>query len=162
MCEQAAEATRVVNEAREALKGVLVIDYVPADYHEDFPKRCMGGWGTSGVNVTPDGQVLPCHAAESIDVLSFDNVQDKPLRDIWISGEAFQAFRGTDWMEEPCRSCERREVDWGGCRCQAFHFTGNAAAIDPACSLSPLHEELRAIAQKDAASEEAAFSYRQF
>ena len=152
----------IVQEARVRLEGQLAIDYVVPDYYARYPKPCMGGWARTGLNVTPSGKVLPCHAAESIDVLTFDNVKDKSLREIWISGEAFQAFRGTDWMEEPCKSCDRRELDWGGCRCQAFHFTGNANAVDPACSLSPMHEELRAIAEKDAASEEAAFSYRQF
>ncbi|MEM7425108.1 MAG: pyrroloquinoline quinone biosynthesis protein PqqE [Pseudomonadota bacterium] len=160
--EQLDQATDIVTRAREQLEGRLVIDYVVPDYYARYPKPCMGGWARTGLNVTPSGKVLPCHAAESITVLTFDNVKDKPLRDIWVSGEAFQAFRGTDWMEEPCRSCERRELDWGGCRCQAFHFTGSATAIDPACSLSPLHEVLRSIAEKDAASEEAAFSYRQF
>mgnify|MGYP000675131457 CR=1 FL=1 len=108
--EQAAEATRIVGEARAALKGTLVIDYVPADYHGDYPKRCMGGWGTTGLNVAPDGQVLPCHAAQTIPQLTFENVQDRPLGEIWRESAAFNAYRGTDWMQEPCTSCERKEA----------------------------------------------------
>ena len=96
------------------------------DYYATWPKPCMGGWGRGIVNVTPSGKVLPCHAAETIPGLVFDNVRDKPLAEIWLHGQAFQKFRGTDWMIEPCRSCERREIDWGGCRCQAFAIAGDA------------------------------------
>ena len=94
--EQAQQVTKQVTEARKDLKGQLVIDDVPADYHDDYPKRCMGGWGTTGLNVAPDGQVLPCHAAQSIPHLTFDRVQDKSLADIWYQGNAFNAYRGTD------------------------------------------------------------------
>ena len=131
--EQAREASRLVAEARARLKGELVIDYVPADYHEDLPKRCMGGWGSSGLNITPDGRVLPCHAAETIPHLTFDRVTERPLADIWYEGSAFNAYRGTDWMQEPCRSCDRREIDFGGCRCQAMALVGDPAATDPVC-----------------------------
>ncbi|WP_417605031.1 pyrroloquinoline quinone biosynthesis protein PqqE [Primorskyibacter flagellatus] len=136
---QAKEATRIVAEARAALKGTLVIDYVPADYHEDYPKRCMGGWGSSGLNVAPDGQVLPCHAAQSIPHLKFDRVTDKSLSEIWYQGAAFNAYRGTDWMAEPCKSCDRKLKDFGGCRCQAFALLGDATATDPVCVKSPQH-----------------------
>jgi len=138
--EQAETATRKVAEARERLKGVLVIDYVPADYHATYPKACMGGWGRIGINVDPTGLVLPCHAAETIPSLTFDNVKDKPLADIWYKGDTFNAFRGTDWMQEPCRSCERKLIDFGGCRCQAMALAGDPAATDPICSRSPLRE----------------------
>lgn len=158
--EQAAEATRLVAEARAALKGKLVIDYVPADYHEDFPKRCMGGWGSSGLNVAPDGQVLPCHAAQSIPHLEFDRVQDKPLSEIWYNGSAFNAYRGTEWMADPCRSCERKTVDFGGCRCQAMALVGDASATDPVCVKSPHHGALQTQANAHAAREDAELTYR--
>ena len=156
------EATRIVKEAGERLKGRLVIDYVVPDYYARFPKPCMGGWARTGLNVTPSGKVLPCHAAETIDGLVFDNVRDRSLADIWASSPAFLAFRGTDWMEAPCRGCDRREVDWGGCRCQAFAFTGRATATDPACSLSALHGELDYTARRESAAPAPAFAYRQF
>lgn len=158
--EQAQVVTQQVDEARQALKGALVIDYVPADYHEDFPKRCMGGWGTSGLNVTPDGQVLPCHAAQSIPHLSFDRVQDKPLSDIWYHSAAFNAYRGTDWMPEPCQSCDRKTIDFGGCRCQAMALVGDASATDPVCVKSPHHQALQDQANQHAASVDAPFVYR--
>ncbi|WP_299964098.1 pyrroloquinoline quinone biosynthesis protein PqqE [uncultured Roseobacter sp.] len=157
---QAAEATRIVTEARTALKGALVIDYVPADYHEDYPKRCMGGWGTSGLNVMPNGKVLPCHAAESIPHLTFDRVQDRNLHDIWYKGDAFNAYRGTDWMAEPCRSCDRKTVDFGGCRCQAMAIVGDAAATDPVCIKSPHQGALQVQADTHAAQDDAPLVYR--
>ncbi len=159
--EQAEEASRIVMEARARLKGTLVIDYVPADYHEDYPKRCMGGWGTTGLNVTPDGLVLPCHAAQSIPSLSFDNVRDKLLADIWYKGDAFNAYRGEDWMQEPCRSCDRRKLDFGGCRCQAMAIAGDAAATDPVCVKSPLHHKMTELAEAFSADDEAELVYRQ-
>lgn len=159
---QAGEATRIVTQARKDLKGKLVIDYVPADYHEDYPKRCMGGWGTSGLNVTPDGQVLPCHAAQSIPHLEFDRVQDKALRDIWYEGAAFNAYRGTNWMAEPCQSCERKTIDFGGCRCQALAIVGDAAATDPVCVKSPHHGALQAQADTHAEQDDAPLVYRSF
>ncbi len=158
--EQAHEATRIVNEARKTLRGRLVIDYVPADYHEDFPKRCMSGWGTTGINVTPDGVVLPCHAAQTIPHLQFDNVKDTPLADIWRDNMAFNAYRGTGWMAEPCASCERKEIDFGGCRCQAMAIIGDASATDPVCSKSPHHKALQSQADSHAARADAPLVYR--
>lgn len=158
---QAVEATRVVQEARVALKGRLVVDYVPADYHDDYPKRCMGGWGTTGLNVAPDGQVLPCHAAQTIPHLRFDNVRDRALADIWYDSAAFNAYRGTEWMPEPCQSCARKTVDFGGCRCQAMAIVGDAAAADPVCIKSPHHAALQAQADTHAARDEAELIYRQ-
>ncbi len=140
-------AAKQVAEAREKYKGVIVIDAIVPDYYAKFPKPCMGGWARGIVNVTPSGRVLPCHAAESIKTLTFDNIKDRPLADIWLNGEAFQAYRGTSWMKEPCRSCPRKEIDYGGCRCQAFALTGDAANTDPACSLSPLHAQWQAVAE---------------
>jgi pyrroloquinoline quinone biosynthesis protein E len=158
--EQAKRARDIVTQARERLKGVLVIDYVPADHHAKFPKPCMGGWGSTGLNVTPDGQVLPCHAAHTIKGLTFERVQDLPLGEIWQQGAAFNAFRGFDWMQEPCRSCDRRTIDFGGCRCQAMALAGDAAATDPVCSKSPHHAALVAAAEKDGAVTDAELTYR--
>jgi pyrroloquinoline quinone biosynthesis protein E len=158
--EQVKRSIDIVDAAKERLKGVLTIDFVVPDYYATFPKPCMGGWGRGVVNVTPSGKVLPCHAAETIPGLVFDNVRDRPLAEIWLRGQAFQRFRGTDWMMEPCRSCERREIDWGGCRCQAFAIAGNAAAADPACVKSAHHAEMVALAAKEAGAPPPPFVYR--
>ncbi|MEP1587059.1 MAG: pyrroloquinoline quinone biosynthesis protein PqqE [Tateyamaria sp.] len=158
--EQAEEANQIVADARKRLKGVMVIDYVPADYHSDYPKRCMGGWGSTGLNVTPDGTVLPCHAAQTIPSLSFDNVKDKSLSDIWYQGTAFNAYRGEDWMQEPCKSCDRRKLDFGGCRCQAMAIAGDASATDPVCIKSPFHQKMTELAQGYSMDETAELIYR--
>jgi pyrroloquinoline quinone biosynthesis protein E len=160
--DQARQAGEVVRAARERLRGRLVIDYVPADYHARYPKPCMGGWGSTGINVNPEGRVLPCHAAETIPGLVFETVRDRPLAAIWADGPAFEAFRGTAWMQEPCRSCERRGVDFGGCRCQAMALAGDPRAIDPTCVKSPLHAEIAALAEALAAGDEAALVWRRF
>jgi len=137
--EQVARAAEIVERARERLRGEMEITYVLPDYFEDFPKPCMHGWGRAFMTVTPDGRVLPCPAAAAITTLRFERVGTRPLAEIWNDSEAFNAYRGTAWMPEPCRSCARREIDWGGCRCQAFLITGRADVTDPACSLSPDH-----------------------
>lgn len=126
-----------VRAHQERLMGRMRIDFVPPDYYARYPKACMGGWGRSLMLVDPAGLVLPCHAAGVIPELTFDNVQSRPLRWIWEESAAFQRFRGEDWMPEPCRSCDRRHEDFGGCRCQALLLTGNASATDPVCSLAP-------------------------
>ncbi len=158
--EQLERATTLVEASRARLKGVLAIDYVVPDYYARRPKACMGGWGRRFVNVTPAGTVLPCHAAETLPGLSFPNVATASLGQIWRDDPAFAHFRGTQWMPELCRSCERREIDWGGCRCQAFALTGNAARTDPACALSPDHDLLLS-ARADAAQPAPDFVYRQ-
>jgi pyrroloquinoline quinone biosynthesis protein E len=158
--EQTERSVAVVEAAKEHLKGVLAFDYVVPDYYARYPKPCMGGWAKQNLNVTPSGKVLPCHAAETITTLEFDNVKDRPLAEIWYEGAAFNAFRGTDWMAEPCRSCPRKTVDFGGCRCQAFALTGDATATDPACSLSSLHRDLVATAEREAHATPPAFVYR--
>ena len=150
----------IVAEARERLKSTLVIDYVTPDHLADFPKPCMGGWARVGLNVTPEGKVLPCHAAETITTLEFENVKDRPLAEIWDNGDAFRAYRGVDWMQDPCQSCDRQAKDFGGCRCQAFAWTGDAAAVDPACSKSLLHGEMRAAAIADGEVQADEFEYR--
>lgn len=148
---QTEHALTVVAEARKRLAGRMQIVYVLPDYFGDRPKACMNGWGTTFLTVTPDGRVLPCPAAASIRTLAFERVGTRPLHEIWESSPAFQAYRGTGWMPEPCRSCDRREVDWGGCRCQAFLLTGDAGATDPACDRSPDHEAvIGALAAADA------------
>ncbi|MGH6928098.1 MAG: pyrroloquinoline quinone biosynthesis protein PqqE [Dongiaceae bacterium] len=158
--EQLEAATATVTAARERLKGKVVIDYVVPDYYARRPKSCMGGWGRQFLNISPAGKVLPCHAAESVTTLSFDSVRQRPLADIWMNSEAFNRYRGTDWMPEPCRSCDRREIDWGGCRCQALALTGDAAATDPACELSPDHAKLVAAAEQESAGPAPEFRYR--
>jgi pyrroloquinoline quinone biosynthesis protein E len=137
--EQVLRGSEIVSAARERLRGRMEIAYVAADHFGEYPKPCMNGWGREFLTVTPNGTVLPCPAATAIRTLSFENVRDHSLSSIWTDSPAFNAYRGTEWMAEPCRSCERRERDWGGCRCQAFLFTGDAAATDPACRLSPDH-----------------------
>ncbi|HEY4276491.1 MAG TPA: pyrroloquinoline quinone biosynthesis protein PqqE [Rhizomicrobium sp.] len=156
------EMTVAVTAARKRLEGILVIDYVVPDYYAQRPKSCMGGWGRRFLNISPSGKVLPCHAAESITGMAFDNVRQRSLIDIWRESEAFNRFRGTDWMPEPCRSCDRKEIDWGGCRCQAFAITGDAAKTDPACGLSEDHARLveMAVDEADAAADD--FIYRRY
>ena len=133
----------------ERLKGVhagtIVVDHVIPDYYATYPKACMGGWGRRTLNVTPQGKVLPCHAAETIPGLEFWSVRDRSLGEIWQDSPAFNAFRGTDWMREPCQSCPRKTVDFGGCRCQALALTGDARNADPVCHLSPDHGVIEAV-----------------
>ena len=158
--EDTVASIEFVERERERLKGVLTIDMVVPDYYAKRPKPCMGGWGRGFMNITPSGKVLPCHAAETIKFLKFDNVKDRPLLDIWLNGEAFNAFRGTEWMKEPCRSCAFREIDFGGCRCQAMAISGDPRNTDPACALSPYHGEMVAIARKEAQEAPPPFIYR--
>jgi pyrroloquinoline quinone biosynthesis protein E len=153
------DATRTVEAARARLKGHLVIDYVIPDYHAEFPKACMGGWGRRFLNVTPSGKVLPCHAAETLPGFRFMSVTEASLGEIWAESEAFNRFRGTAWMPEPCQSCERREIDWGGCRCQAFALTGDAAATDPVCRFS-LDRDALEVALGDTGAPAPDFVYR--
>ena len=151
----------IVEAARKALEGRLVIDLVVPDYYAVYPKACAGGWGRRLMNVTPSGKVLPCHAAETIPGLEFWSVPDRSLADIWAFSPAFTAYRGTDWMPEPCRSCDRKERDWGGCRCQALALTGDASATDPACVHSHHHTRIKALAAAEAETAEApAYVYR--
>jgi pyrroloquinoline quinone biosynthesis protein E len=132
-------AEEVVREARERLRDVMEIIYVIPDYYSKYPKPCMGGWGKNQLTVTPNGNVLPCPAAHTLE-LPRATVRESSLASIWAESPLFNRFRGTDWMPDPCRSCDRREVDFGGCRCQAFQLTGDAARTDPVCHLSPDHE----------------------
>jgi len=138
--EQVDKSLLVVAEAQKRNAGKIRIDSVVPDYYARYPKACMGGWGRQLVLIDPAGFALPCHAAGVIPGLNFDNVKDCSLEWIWKESPAFQKFRGEDWMPEPCRSCDRRKEDFGGCRCQAMLLLGNAAATDPACHLSPDHQ----------------------
>jgi pyrroloquinoline quinone biosynthesis protein E len=125
--------------ARERLKGKMEILFVLPDYYSDRPKACMTGWGKRYIVVSPDGLALPCHLAHTLPGLTAENVLERSLQSIWNDSAMFRAFRGEDWMKEPCRTCERRSIDFGGCRCQAFALTGDMTATDPTCGLSPDH-----------------------
>ncbi|MGD0509722.1 MAG: pyrroloquinoline quinone biosynthesis protein PqqE [Terriglobales bacterium] len=143
-------AVAVVAAAEERLRGKVRIDMVDPDYHARFPKACMGGWGRQLLLIDPAGRALPCHAAGVIPGMRFDNVREHTLDWIWQNSEAFQKFRGENWMPEPCRSCDRRKEDFGGCRCQAFLLTGNAGATDPVCELAPMHHLIEDAVREDA------------
>jgi len=151
--EQVRRGESVVRQARERLAGRMEITYVLPDYFADLPKPCMHGWGNKFLTVAPNGTVLPCPAAAAITSLHFENVRERSLSDIWRFSQAFTAYRGTAWMPEPCRSCERREIDFGGCRCQAFLLLGDASRTDPACSKSPDHHVVVAALEKAQPSE---------
>jgi len=133
---QVEQSIATVDAARVRLRGTLAIDFVAPDYYAIQPKPCMGGWGRRFMVVTPSGMILPCHGAQGIPNLNFQSARDCTLQDAWFYGSAFQAFRGTAWMKEPCRSCPQREIDFGGCRCQALALTGDATNADPVCALS--------------------------
>jgi PqqA peptide cyclase len=136
---QLEKAVAIVAEAEKRLAGRIRIDSVVPDYYAKYPKACMGGWGRRLMLINPGGKVLPCHAAEVLPGLTFENVREKTLEWIWQESSSFRRFRGEDWMPEPCRSCDRRGEDFGGCRCQAFLLAGDALVTDPACSLAPSH-----------------------
>lgn len=146
--EQVRRTDALVAQAQERLRGKVDIVYVRADYYDEFPKPCMNGWGRQFMTVAPNGRALPCPAAAAISSLRFENVRDGALDQIWYRSAAFSAYRGRAWMTDPCRSCARRDVDFGGCRCQAFLLAGDAALTDPACSLSPHRELVDAIVEK--------------
>jgi pyrroloquinoline quinone biosynthesis protein E len=155
--EQVERAIPLVEAVARHHKDRIVVDAVFPDYFARYPKACVGGWGKRSLNVTPSGKVLPCHAAETIPGLEFWSVRDHPLEAIWKESPAFQAFRGTEWMQEPCKNCARRERDHGGCRCQAFALTGNARAADPVCHLSPDHSVIERL---QTISSELDYAYR--
>ena len=136
--EQVARARDVATAAKARLAGKIDIFYVLPDYYETRPKPCLNGWGQRYLTVNPIGDVLPCPTASSaIPDLRFENVRARSLDWIWRESESFNRFRGMEWMPEPCRSCPQKEIDFGGCRCQAALLTGNAASTDPVCTLSP-------------------------
>ncbi len=143
--EQLDYCVETLKKAEERLKGKTRVVFVVPDYYARYPKPCVGGWGRKLMLISPNGTVLPCHAASVIPGLQFENVKEKALREIWEESTSFRAFRGEEWMQEPCKSCDRRGVDFGGCRCQALLLTGDATATDPVCSLAPTRPLVDAI-----------------
>ncbi len=140
--EQLVETEAVVNRYRERIGKRCRILFVVPDYFEQRPKACMNGWGSVFLSVAPDGLAMPCHNARDLPGLALPNVKDTPLGEIWKRSQAFNAYRGDGWMRAPCRTCDERHTDFGGCRCQAFQITGDAANADPVCSKSPQHERV--------------------
>ena len=158
--EQLDRSVEIVEAARERLKGRLRIDFVLPDYYAKYPKPCMNGWGHQQMLIDPAGRVLPCHAASVIPGLEFSSARERPLRWIWEESPAFNRFRDESWMPEPCRSCDRRTRDFGGCRCQAFLLTGDAAATDPICALAPTHSIVEETLQRVNGSGGRSWVYR--
>jgi pyrroloquinoline quinone biosynthesis protein E len=157
---QLARAREVAAEARRRLRGRMEVLFVTPDYYTDLPKACMDGWGRRFIVLSPEGLALPCHAAHTLPGLRFDSVRERLLGDIWRDSAGFRAFRGEDWMPEPCRSCERRGIDFGGCRCQAFQLTGDPAATDPTCHLSPHHMLIETARQEASEARPVPLVYR--
>jgi pyrroloquinoline quinone biosynthesis protein E len=137
--EQLKRAEEITQRARERLAGRMKIYFVVPDYFEKRPKPCMNGLGSIFLTIAPDGTALPCHAARMLPGLEFPNVRDAGVEQIWFGSAAFNRYRGDEWMKEPCRSCPEKTRDFGGCRCQAYLLTGDAANADPVCELSPHH-----------------------
>jgi len=137
--EQLEKAEAITNRFREKVGSKMKIFFVVPDYYADRPKKCMNGWGEVFMIVTADGTVLPCHSARSLPGLTFPNVRENGLEWAWNESPTFNKYRGDSWMKEPCRSCDEKEKDLGGCRCQAYILTGDAEMADPVCSKSPAH-----------------------
>lgn len=152
--EQYDRAEEIARAAIAKYRGTLEIAFVQNDYLSGEPKPCMGGWGRSYMCINPTGEVMPCHAASVIPGMRFDSVRDVALEEIWRESSAMNAFRGDEWMMEPCRTCARKEIDFGGCRCQAFMLAGNAAEADPICRLSPHHSVVESL-QSDSSADSA-------
>jgi PqqA peptide cyclase len=158
--EQLEQSIEIVEAARERLKGKLRIDFVFPDYYAKYPKPCMNGWGHQQMLIDPAGRVLPCHAAAVIPGLDLPSAREHVLQWIWEDSPAFNRFRDESWMPEPCRSCDRRTRDFGGCRCQAFLLAGDAAATDPVCTLAPRHAVVEEILQRVNGSGDREWVYR--
>jgi len=163
--EQLDHGEEVVKAARERIGPKMEILWVLPDYYEDTPKPCMGGWARDAFVIQPNGDMIPCQAAPSIPGLEFENVRDKSLAEIWFQSEAFNRFRGTDWIPEECRTCplDRFHLDFGGCRCQALALTGSATNVDPVCKFSPHHSivtDAVAAANKPGRNGDGALIYR--
>ena len=140
---QLEESEKIAEQYQKKYKGKVDIFYVVPDYYEGEPKPCMSGWGNISMTVAPNGAVLPCLSASILPDLELPNVKNESLEYIWNDSSAFNKFRGDDWMLEPCKTCVKRSVDYGGCRCQAYLLTGDARNADPACSLSPHHSVVK-------------------
>ena len=145
---QIEHAERVTNDYRSKVGARMKMFFVVPDYYAERPKACMNGWGSVFLNIAPDGLALPCQAARMLPGLAFPNVKSASVAEIWTDSAAFNAYRGEDWMREPCRSCAERTRDFGGCRCQAYMLTGDAANADPVCALSPEHGRITAAVEK--------------
>ena len=158
--EQAVAALKIATAEKERLAGRMEIYYVLPDMYETRPKPCMQGWGRRYMTVNPAGEVLPCPTAGGIPGLRFDSVRERGLAWIWDESESFNRFRGTEWMPLPCRECPQKEIDFGGCRCQAALLTGNAAATDPVCALSPDREIVDRILEEVGAYSECKWHMR--
>jgi len=158
--EQLERAESISAEARRRLLGRMEVHYILPDYFGDRPKPCMNGWGQRYLTVNPVGDVLPCPTAESIPNLNPDNVRNRALAEIWSDSAAFNRFRGTEWMPEPCQSCDLRDIDFGGCRCQSALLTGDPAVADPACSLSPFRDRLTDIVDAAQTPDAVEYVYR--
>lgn len=158
--QQLEQSIEIVEAARERLKGKLRIDFVFPDYYSKYPKPCMNGWGHQQMLIDPAGRVLPCHAAAVIPGLDLPSAREHGLQWIWEDSPAFNRFRDESWMPEPCRSCDRRTRDFGGCRCQAFLLAGDAAATDPVCILAPQHALVEEILQNVNRSDAREWVYR--
>ncbi|MGI8716139.1 MAG: pyrroloquinoline quinone biosynthesis protein PqqE [Solirubrobacteraceae bacterium] len=156
--EQLRRGEEAVQRFRKRVGPRVDVLWVLPDFYEEQPKPCMGGWGRTAMVVAPNGEVLPCQAASTIPGLEFANVREHSLEWIWAESEAFAHFRGTDWMQDPCRSCPlgAQELDWGGCRCQALRLTGDAAATDPVCRFSAHHDRIVS-ARKPAETDELVY-----
>ncbi len=141
--EQFEQAEQIAQAFKEKVAGKMKIYYVVPDFHEDRPKACMNGWGTTFLTIAPDGVALPCHSARDLPGLDCPNVKDYSIDQIWHESKAFNFFRGYEWMKEPCSSCDEKEKDFGGCRCQAYLLTGDMYAADPVCSKSPNHSVIQ-------------------
>ncbi len=140
--EQFEEAEAIAHRYQDKMRGKMKIYYVVPDYYEGRPKACMNGWGTTFLTITPDGQALPCHSARELPGLNCPSIKEMSVREAWEESEAFNKFRGLEWMKEPCRSCPDKEKDFGGCRCQAYLLSGEATNADPACNKSPKHGKI--------------------
>ena len=161
--EQVERSREIAERAIERYRGRMQITYVLPDYYEAYPKACYGGWGKLYLVVAPNGSVLPCHGATQITSLTFDNVRDHSLHWIWRESPAFELFRGDSWMKDPCRSCPRKAVDFGGCRCQAFALTGDARNTDPVCTLTPLRGIIdQALLEPVQSTSPSQYEYRSF
>jgi pyrroloquinoline quinone biosynthesis protein E len=158
--EQLDRARDVAEHARERLRGKMEILFVLPDYYAGYPKACMDGWARRFIVVAPDGLALPCHGAHTLPGFEFPNVVERSLGFAWHESEAFQRFRGDAWMPEPCKSCERKALDFGGCRCQSFHLAGDAAVADPACRLSPHHGIVERARREAEAEHDSPLRYR--
>lgn len=160
--EQVERARRAAATARARLRGRMEVVFVTPDYYSDFPKSCLNGWGRRFIVVNPEGLALPCHLAHTLPGWRFENVAHARLDDIWHRSPSFNRFRGDGWLPDPCRSCDRRGLDFGGCRCQAFHLAGDPGAVDPACVLSPDHGLIEAARRRAERADGApvSFEYR--